>query len=100
MTVLGFHLQFVPNEQDDQKDFLERIVTDGTRDPGDAAQTDVSPRCSSRPQGASCAWRTSRAPSVHAGALHDPERVRAHVPQVIDGIVLEGTGGAALAGRP
>ncbi len=28
-TVLGFHLQYVPNEQDDQKDFLERIVTGG-----------------------------------------------------------------------
>jgi beta-galactosidase len=32
VSVLGFHLRFVPNEQDDQKDFLERIVTDdGTR---------------------------------------------------------------------
>lgn len=29
VTVLGFHLQYVPNEQDDQKDFLERIVTGG-----------------------------------------------------------------------
>ena len=29
ITVLGFNLQYVPNEQDDQKDFLERIVTEG-----------------------------------------------------------------------
>ena len=28
ITVLGFNLQYVPNEQEDQKDFLERIVTD------------------------------------------------------------------------
>ena len=28
LTILGFNLQYVPNEQDDQKDFLERIVTD------------------------------------------------------------------------
>jgi beta-galactosidase len=28
VTVLGFHLRYVPNEQEDQKDFLERIVTD------------------------------------------------------------------------
>lgn len=27
VTVLGFHLQYVPNAQDDQKDFVERIVT-------------------------------------------------------------------------
>ena len=32
VTVLGFNLQYVPNEQQDQKDFLERIVTeDGVR---------------------------------------------------------------------
>jgi beta-galactosidase len=32
VTVLGFHLQYVPNEQDDQKDFVERLVTrDGRR---------------------------------------------------------------------
>ena len=40
VTVLGFNLQYVPNAQDDQKDFLERIVTDGGARPLATRPTD------------------------------------------------------------
>jgi len=40
VTVLGFNLQYVPNAQDDQKDFLERIVTDAGARPLATRPTD------------------------------------------------------------
>jgi beta-galactosidase len=40
VTVLGFNLRYVPNAQDDQKDFLERIVTDGGEKPLATRPTD------------------------------------------------------------
>lgn len=98
-TVLGFNLQYVPNEQDDQKDLLERIVTRGgarplaTR-PSDrriAAMQLSSDRgcfvCLANPVELTFTTKV-RCTTPDGGTLEFPQR--------IDGVTFEGAGARLL----
>ncbi|MEP6759208.1 MAG: beta-galactosidase [Actinomycetota bacterium] len=99
VTVLGFHLQYVPNEQDDQKDFLERIVTD------DGARPLVT-RATDRRIAAMQLYSSSGCFVCLANPVELPVSTRVRCttpggdaltfPQVIDGVPFEGTGARLL----
>ncbi len=99
VTLLGFNLQYVPNEQDDQKDFLERLVTNAGARP---LATRASDRhvaamqlrsdtgsfvCLANPVGLRASTRV-RCTAPDMGTLE--------FPQVIDGVAFDGAGARLL----
>jgi len=99
VSVLGFHLQFVPNEQDDQKDFLERIVTDDGARPLATRATDrriAAMQLHSSTGCFVCLANPVELPVSTRVRCTTPGGSEMTFPQVIDGITLEGTGARLL----
>lgn len=99
VTVLGFNLQYVPNEQDDQKDFLERLVTDGGTRP-------LATRASDRHVAAMqlhaatgcfvCLANPVDLPASTRVRCTTPDGGVLTFPTIIDGVRFEGTGARLL----
>jgi len=99
VSVLGFHLQFVPNEQNDQKDFLERIVTDDGERPLATRATDrriAAMQLHSSSGSFVCLANPVELPVTTRVRCTAPSGDALTFPQVIDGITFEGTGARLL----
>jgi beta-galactosidase len=99
VTVLGFHLQYVPNEQDDQKDFLERLVTDDGARPLATRPTDrriAAMQLHSPSGGFVCLANPVELPVSTRVRCTTPDGSTVTFPQVIEGVAFEGTGARLL----
>ena len=99
VTVLGFHLQYVPNEQDDQKDFVERIVTGaGTRPlatrPADRRVTAM--QLSSARGCFVCVANPVELPATTRLRCTGPDGETIEFPTRVDGVVFDGAGARLL----
>ena len=99
ITVLGFNLQYIPNEQDDQKDFLERIVTDGGATPLATRPSDrrVAAMQLSSPLGCFvCVANPVELPATTRIRCTGPRGETLEFPRRIDGVVFTGAGARVL----
>jgi beta-galactosidase len=99
LTVLGFTLQYVPNEQDDQKDFLERIVTDGGARPLATKPSDrhvAAMQLSSERGCFVCLANPVELAATTQIRCTRPGGDTLEFPRQIDGIVFEGAGARLL----
>ncbi|MEO8291718.1 MAG: beta-galactosidase [Actinomycetota bacterium] len=99
VTLLGFNLRYVPNEQDDQKDFLERIVTgDGARPLG-TRPTDrrIASMQLASPAGCFvCLVNPVELPASTRVHCTGPGGEAVTFPQEIEGVSFEGAGARLL----
>jgi beta-galactosidase len=99
VTVLGFNLQYVPNEQDDQKDFVERIVTDGGVRPLATRPSDrhvAAMQLSSERGCFICVVNPVELAASSRIRCTGPEGDTLEFPRRIDSIVFEGAGARLL----
>jgi beta-galactosidase len=99
ITVLGFNLQYVPNEQDDQKDFLERIVTDDGARPLATRPSDrrvAAMQLLSHAGCFVCVANPVELPATTRIRCTAPSGETLEFPRRIDGVVFTGAGARLL----
>jgi len=99
ITLLGFNLQYVPNEQEDQKDFLERIVTDDGARPLATRPSDrrvAAMQLSSDSGCFVCVANPVELPATTRVRCTGPGGEMVEFPTRIDGVVFPGAGARLL----